>query len=112
MLSISPDNRDATDGRHHRGEDSMKSLFRRKVMYPDRRDRKHYRSQDAVDETQGRGNYTELIGAKGCGLTFIAHRNDYARTSLRKGSIEYPMKDFGGSRSPVQGRGLSRDLFR
>jgi DNA-binding FrmR family transcriptional regulator len=77
----------------------MKSLFRRQVMYPDHRQGKHYRSQDAVDETQRGGDYTELIGAKGSGLAFIAHGNDYARTSLRKGSIECPAKDFGGSRS-------------
>jgi hypothetical protein len=41
MLSISPNNRDTTDRRHYRREDPMKSLFRRQVMHPDRRQRKH-----------------------------------------------------------------------
>ena len=68
-------------------------------MYPNRRQGKHYWSQNTVDETQRGGNYTELIGAKESGLTFIAHGNDYARTSLRNGSMECPAKDFGGSRS-------------
>src|ERR1700720_2156879 len=99
MLSISPNNSDAADCSHHRGEPSMKSLLGRQIMHPHGRQGEHDRSQDAVYETQGGCNHSDMIGTRPGGWAFVFHKNNYARTSLRNGSMECPANDFGGANS-------------
>ena len=71
--AVSREHREAADGRHQDSQRAVEFLFRGNVVRPDRRERKHNWSQDAVNKAGGRGDDTEPVCAKRECVTFSGH---------------------------------------